>query len=227
MTPRRRFSDAWAGSELVRATVVCVVMVGLVLLGCCGKDARAAEPDRIVIPQASFLYRMKLDREVSSRFGSTEAVARIAAQVHVESRWDPKARSKYAEGMSQFTPATSKWLESICPEIGPPDPWSPDWSVRAVVCYDAWLHARVAGATACDRWAFALAAYNGGLGWISRDKNRASAQGADAARWFGHVELHTPRADWARRENRAYVHRILKLAEPAYIAAGWPGVTAC
>ena len=76
-------------------------------------------------------------------------------------------------------------------------------------------------------WAFTLSAYNGGLGWISRDKNRASASGADPARWFGHVEAHSARAGWAFRENRTYVQRILLRLEPAYIAAGWPGEAVC
>lgn len=225
MSLRRRSSDLWVG-EWLRFAIVGVVLLALLALGTCATKAAAAD-DSIVIPQASFLYRMKMDREVRARFGTNDALARIAGQIHVESRWRANAKSAYAEGMAQFTPATSRWLESVCPEIGPPDPWSADWSVRAVVCYDAWLHARVSGATPCDRWAFALSAYNGGLGWIARDKTRASAQGADAARWFGHVEMYTPRAAWARRENRAYVQRILMLAEPAYIAAGWPGIPVC
>lgn len=224
---RRRATDTCYGNPLLRVTICCAVLIGLLLMAAWAKDAHASGTDRIVIPQASVLYRLKLDREVTSRFGVNDAVARIAGQIHVESRWKADARSKYAEGMAQFTPSTSTWLESVCPDIGPPDPWSADWSVRAVVCYNHWLHARVRGATPCDQWAFVLAAYNGGLTWIPRDQERASAQGADAARWFGHVELHTPRADWARRENRAYVYRILKLAEPAYLAAGWPGIAVC
>lgn len=225
MTPRRRASDAWGPIDRVRVLVVLAVLACLIALGCC--SAKAAIIDRVDIPQASFLYRLKLDREVTVRLGSSDAVARVAAQLHVESRWNPKARSRYAEGMAQFTPATSQWLASVCPEIGAPDPWSPDWSVRAVVCYDAWLYGRISAATECDRWAFTLSAYNGGLGWVARDKRRASSDGADPARWFDQVEYYSARADWARSENRNYVHRILKHAEPAYIVAGWPGIAVC
>lgn len=225
---QRRSSDL-RGSGFLRALAVSALFAGLVLLVACITEATAAEPgmSRVVVPQASFLHRLKMQREVIARFGTDESLARIAGQVHTESRWNPTARSKYAEGMAQFTPDTSRWLESVCPEIGAPDPWSADWSVRAVVCYDAWLYARVSGASACDQWAFTLSAYNGGLGWIARDKRRAETDGADPMRWFGQVEHHSPRAAWAIAENRAYVRRILMVAEPAYIAAGWPGVTVC
>ena len=79
----------------------------------------------------------------------------------------------------------------------------------------------------CDRWAFVLSAYNGGLTWLRRDQQRASANGADRARWFGHTELYTSRANWARDENRRYVRRILLTLEPLYIGAGWYGVPVC
>jgi len=196
-------------------------------------SASAAEvappPERIVVPATSYLYRFKLQREVVARFGEPSSLARIAAQVHQESLWRADARSPYAEGLAQFTPATGAWLsKDVCPEIGPPDPWSADWSVRAVVCYDAWLYARVAdAATPCDRWAFAFGSYNGGLANLQRDQRRASAKGADPARWFDHVERFSARARWAFVENRNYVRRILTLLEPAYLAAGWSGTAVC
>ncbi len=215
--------------------LVAAPIVAFALLACLmcafipaahGAEATAA---RIAIPATSYLYRFKLQREVVSRFGSDAAVARIAAQVHKESLWRADARSKYAQGMSQFTPATGAWLvKEVCPEIGLHDPWSPDWSVRAVVCYDAWLHARVTGAaTPCDRWAFTLSSYNGGLANLQRDQRRASASGADPAQWFESVERFSARAAWAIVENRDYVQRILHVLEPAYLNAGWPGVAVC
>lgn len=182
------------------------------------------------VPATSYLYRAKLVREVLTRFGSTDAVARIAAQVHQESRWRADAASIYAQGMAQFTPATGAWLaSSVCPEIGAHDPWNPDWSVRAVVCYDAWLHQRVAGASACDRWAFVLSAYNGGLRWVERDRIKSAAAGADPAVWFGAVATHADarRAAANVRQNRDYVARILTVLEPLYLAAGWPGQAVC
>lgn len=217
----------------ITAGWIAAFLVALALLTClmCASIAGAADvaAERIVVPSASYLYRYKLQREVAARFGDQSSVARVAAQVHQESRWRADARSRYAEGLAQFVPATGQWLsQDVCPEIGPHDPWSADWSVRAIVCYDAWLYRRIAGAASdCDRWAFALSGYNGGPTWVVRDRNLASSSGLESARWFDHVALVSARADWALTENRAYVARILRVLEPAYIDAGWPGTAVC
>jgi soluble lytic murein transglycosylase-like protein len=216
---------------LERLVVSSVCLLSLLLIGAVlGSSACAATPAQpvsIKVPEASVLYRLRVERAANDYFGISASPARLAAQLHQESAWRPDARSKYASGLAQFTPATAKWLPAACPEIGTFDPWDPSQSIRAAACYDRWLYDRVTGASECDRWAFALSAYNGGLGWVNRDRRRASATGADGARWFGHVELHTSRASWARDENRSYVRRILLRIEPAYIAAGWSGAAVC
>lgn len=179
------------------------------------------------IPSASLRYRQQIDRAVADNFGVSGSPARLAAKLHAESAWNGDAASPYAQGLAQFTPATAKWLPSVCPEVGSPDPWDEAWSIRAAACYDEWLYQRVSGATECDRWAKTESAYNGGLGWIARDERLAASHGVDPLVWFGGVELHTARAAWARKENRAYPRKILLVLEPAYIAAGWEGAAVC
>ncbi len=182
----------------------------------------------VSIPAVSTLYRLKLEREVAAQFGHLDPASRIAAQVHQESRWNAQAASQYAQGLAQFTPGTAAWMPKVCPGLGPPDPWDANWSMQAAVCYDRWLFDRVGDvASECDRWAFALSAYNGGLTWVQRDQQRASAKGADPTRWFENVEAHSARAGWAIKENRGYVRRILLTIEPVYRAAGWPGKAVC
>lgn len=181
----------------------------------------------VTIPEASTAYRRTLEREATARFGLDAPIARLGAQIHQESAWEPTAESPFAQGLAQFTPPTARWLPDVCPDVGTPDPWDAAWSIRALVCYDHYLHRRVSGATSCDRWAFTLSAYNGGLSWVYQDKTQASNAGHDPARWFDQVELTTSRGAPAREENRAYVRRILRVLEPAYVAAGWPGTTAC
>lgn len=206
---------------------VRIVVLWLVLAAMSwGSSVRAAS-DTVVIPEASARYRIALAREVERHFGIAAPVARIGAQIHQESHWKTDARSAYAEGMSQFTPPTSAWLPSVCPGVGPPDPWDGDWSIRAITCYDAWLYRRIQADTECDRWAFVFAAYNGGLGWIDRDRAEAVRHGANPGRWWGHVERFSRRARWAFEENRGYPRRILLLLEPAYVRAGWPGAVVC
>jgi membrane-bound lytic murein transglycosylase MltF len=202
--------------------------VALGLLVACVALAAPAPADPVSIPATSVLYRLKLEHEVAAHFGDLRPAARIAAQVHQESRWNPAAASRFAQGLTQFTPATAQWIPSVCPNLGPPDVWDPNWSMRAAVCYDRWLYRRVSDtASECDRWAMTLSGYNGGLGWVQRDRRRAAFAGADASAWFDQVELHSARAGWAMRENRGYVRRILHTVEPAYLAAGWPGEPVC
>ncbi len=216
------------------ASTLIMWLCGLGLVAClalarCSAPVEAAvsAAPRVTVPPASARYRIALEREVGAHFGIEAPVARIAAQIHQESHWQPSAASPFAEGLAQFTPATAAWLPDVCPDVGAPDTWDPAWSLRAIACYDAWLYARASGASECDRWAFTLSAYNGGEVALRRERSRASATGADAARWFNSVERFSARAGWAHTENRNYVRRILTSLEPAYLSAGWPGTAVC
>lgn len=225
-SPQRRASIGWCG-----AAVVLLLMLALSM--CSPAPAYAAAPvaAKVRIPEASALYRMKLQREVARNFGLDAPVARLAAQIHQESGWRADARSPFANGLTQFTPATAKWLPEVCPAVGEPDPWDPDWSLRAQSCYDAWLFARVkrlpgTTMTTCTRWHFTLRAYNGGEGWLMKDRRLAAAAGKDPNRWDD-VAGYRSRAVWAHKENTEYPRRIMERLEPAYILAGWPGDAAC
>jgi membrane-bound lytic murein transglycosylase MltF len=75
--------------------------------------------------------------------------------------------------------------------------------------------------------AFALSAYNGGLGWVQRDRRTARAAGADPDRWWAAVERYNAGRNAASfAENRGYPKRILTRNEPLYIGAGW-GLGVC
>jgi soluble lytic murein transglycosylase-like protein len=154
-------------------------------------------------------------------WGLNAPVATFAAQVHQESGWRPDARSRFAGGLAQFTPDTAEWIsQAYAGELGANQPFNPAWALRALVRYDLHLWALIRAVSDCDRMAMALAAYNGGLGWVQRDQRLAVAAGADPMRWWGHVERHTARADWAREENRGYPRRILLQLQPRYKAWG-------
>ena len=187
---------------------------------------------QVHIPPVSATYRLALEREAARNFGLNPPAARLAAQIQQESGWRATAASAYAQGLTQFTPATAKWLPSVCPAVGEPDPWDPQWALRAQSCYMAFLLGRVkpyryAGAmTDCTRWSFAFRAYNGGEGMLNRERLAAQRGGADANDWRA-VEPYRVRAGWAHRENVAYPRRILLVLEPAYLAAGWPGEAVC
>lgn len=175
------------------------------------------------IPRAAHQYRSTLIRCARAEWGLNAPVATFAAQVHQESLWRTDARSQAgAQGLAQFMPATSAWLPEVAPHTGEPAPYNPGWALRAMVAYDLWLWQRITAVTECHRMAMTLSAYNGGLGWLNRDKRLAEASGLDPARWWDHVEtVNAGRAAWAIRENRGYPRRILLTLSPVYEAAGW------
>jgi soluble lytic murein transglycosylase-like protein len=143
--------------------------------------------------------------------------------VHQESGWNPLAVSRVgAQGMAQFMPATASWW---CAREGTAaadcQPQNPVWALRSLTAYDRWLWDRIKADTACDRMAMTLASYNGGLGWVLKDRKLAAAAGASASRWWGQTERYNAgRSAAAFAENRGYPVRILKVLEPRYALWG-------
>jgi soluble lytic murein transglycosylase-like protein len=200
------------------------LLLVLMQVGCIAEPAGAAD----AVPRAAAQYRRALTAEAHRVWGLDAPVALFAGQVHQESGWNPAAQSVYAGGIAQFTPATAEWIGVVDARLAEPAPFNPRWALRALVVYDLWLYQRITGtATECDRWAMTLSSYNGGLGWLNRDRRLASAQGADPALWWSHTELHSNRAAWAIRENRDYPRRILLRWAPLYEASGWPRGAIC
>lgn len=198
--------------------------IGGLILALVSVSAHAAE---VAIPRAAAQYRAELVRSARVVWGLDAPIAVFAAQVHTESWWRNNTVSHVgAQGLAQFMPATAAWLPKVAPETGKPAPFNPGWSLRALCTYDKWLWDRTDGATAFERMAFTLSAYNGGQGWVNRDKAKARKLGVDASRWFGHVEnVNAGRSRAAFAENRQYPRRILRERQQAYVRAGWgPGI---
>lgn len=213
-----------AGLAFKLVTVGFVVGVGFWLaLGLlCGFCHAAESP----IPRAAEKYRPELIRSARFSWGLEAPVAVLAAQIEQESAWNPRAVSRVgAQGLAQFMPATAKWLPSVIPSIGEAAPLSPAWALRALPAYDKWLWDRISAADAYERMAFTLSAYNGGQGWVARDKRLAAQRGLDPDRWHNHVAtVNAGRSAPNWRENRAYPRRILA-RQDAYVRAGWgPGI---
>lgn len=195
-------------------------------------DAATAQ-QRVHIPPASALYRHRVEQATARAWGVQANPALLAAQLHQESHWRPGVASHVgAQGIAQFMPSTARWIASVYPdELAGFDPWEPQQAIMAAALYDKWLYDRATRIgpgdyTFCSRWAFALRAYNGGLGWLTRERNLARAAGGNANDWRV-VERYRARADWAHRENTGYPRRILLVLEPAYLAAGWSGRRTC
>lgn len=184
---------------------------------CMPPDLHAAEP-----PTAALRYRSDVIRSARVDWGLNAPVADLAAQLHQESGWNPVARSPVgAEGLAQFMPSTADWIAGLMPHLAAREPWNPGWAIRALVSYDRWLWQRVAVPDGCERMAMTLSAYNGGLGWVNRDRRLARLRGLDDARWFGAVEtVNAGRSAANWRENRHYPQRILHTLAPRYLSWG-------
>ncbi|ELS9321434.1 transglycosylase SLT domain-containing protein [Salmonella enterica] len=189
------------------------------LLWCGGffSQANAAGP-----PPAAMKYRSDVIRASRVDWGLNAPVADFAAQLHQESGWNPAARSPVgAQGLAQFMPSTADWIAGLMPHLAAREPYNPGWAIRALVSYDRWLWSRVVVPDDCERMAMTLSAYNGGLGWVNRDRRLARTRGLDDARWFGAVEtVNAGRSAANWRENRHYPQRILRELAPRYLSWG-------
>lgn len=188
------------------------------LLWCGGFfDARAAQP-----PRDSLQYRSEVIRTARAEWGLSAPVADFAAQLHQESHWRPGAVSPVgAQGLAQFMPATAEWISALMPVLASREPFNPSWAIRALVSYDRWLWQRISVDHPCERMAMTLSAYNGGLGWVNRDRRLATRNGLDADTWFGATEqVNAGRSAAAWRENRHYPRRILHELAPRYLSWG-------
>ena len=160
-------------------------------------------------PKESLKYKRDLIRYSRITWGMDAPVPLFASQIHQESSWNRLAKSKYADGLSQFTPATAKWIKDLYPELAKGNVYNPIWSIRAMLLYDKWLDNRISSEEECDQWAMILSSYNGGLTWLNRDKALTESSGANPKAWWNNVELYSSRAKWAKKENRNYPKKII------------------
>lgn len=207
----------WTRRKIVVIDVITLAIVFLVLLSIAPR-ASSAE-----IPRAADQYRRDLVRNARAVLGLEAPIATLAAQIHQESGWRPAAKSAYASGLAQFTPDTADWIGGLFPELAERQPLNPSWALRALVRYDDYLLKRSPDAGGpCHRWAFALAGYNGGAGWITKDRKKTKLAGADDTRWWGAVErFNAGRGAAFFAENRSYPRLILLTHEPKYVRASW------
>lgn len=175
-------------------------------------------------PNQAAQYQRTLTRESYAVWGLNAPIPVFAAQIHQESQWKTTALSPVgAQGLAQFMPKTADWISLLYPELADNQPYNPDWALRALVRYNRYNYEQINARTECDRMAFMLSAYNGGLGWVQRDKRKAKAQGLDPLIYWQNVELVNSgrsRANFA--ENRGYPKRIIYRWQPLYINWGIP-----
>ena len=135
------------------------------------------------------------------------------AQIHVESAWRPLVSSKWAHNLAQFTyPTWNEISKQTTPSCEDVDIFNVPCAIRAQKVYMRQLYNRYRFSySERDRWHFAFAAYNGGLGWIMREKRKCEqTPRCDPSRWLGNVRDQCIRAPWACHENTNYPLKIEK-----------------
>lgn len=170
------------------------------------------------IPRDAQRHQATLKREAQRVWGIAAPVATFAAQVHQESRWRENAQSAVgAVGLAQFMPATGNWIGGLYASLGDRAPTNPTWALRALVTYDRWLADRIKADGACERMAFTLSAYNGGLGWVYKRQRLSNEPGQcfDAT-----CAINPGVMPASQRENQHYPEVILRRYEPLYTAWG-------
>lgn len=126
-----------------------------------------------------------------------------SCRVHVKS-WDNGI------GLAQFTgKKNTEWIaRTYCADLGPPRPDNAEWSV---ICMERYMRSfKNQGLTACQGLRFDEAAYNGGQGWLNKEKKKAVADGQRAENY--HVVRtycnQTGRSARACGWNREYTEHI-------------------
>ncbi len=172
------------------------------------------------VPPAAEQYRRDLVRAAHSAWGLDAPIATLAAQVHAESAWRPRAVSwAGARGLAQFMPSTAAGLARQYTELRPANAFDPRWSLRAQATLMRDLRRQSEPAAGeCHLHALAAASYNQGPAWTRRQRDASPTP----LRWFGATEAINPgkrHAAWV--ETHGYVRRILIDLEPVYVAAAW------
>lgn len=185
------------------------------------------------LPAKSYQYRAIVIKEARMYWGANANVALFAAQFHQESAWNNDARSWVgAKGLGQFMPATAIEVNQRYADLRMYPIYSPMWSIKALFLYDLQLYRAIKPMVKktlhpCSHYAMMLSAYNGGGGWLNRDRKLTLAAGKNPDIWWGNVELYSKRAPQFIKENRDYPIRIMLRILPMYMAAGYPGENVC
>lgn len=206
----------------IRPAVIIVLVLQLLSIASLAfflvTEAKAAPGDQI--PREALRHQATLKRNAQMIWGLDAPVATFAAQLHQESRWKADARSPVgALGLAQFMPATAAWIGAYDPALQGGQALNPTWALRAVVSYDRWLWQRIKANDECQRMAFTLAAYNGGLGWVYKRQKASSQPGQCLG---GTCAINPGITPASQAENERYPKLILQRFEPLYAAWG-PG----
>ena len=182
-----------------------VVGALLLCLAFYGFQANAQGIKRYTKPQLEAIFFQEVERAGKQRYWKS-----LHAQVSQESGWRNWVKSRYAQGVTQFTsPTRGDWYPRTKPSCEGVHWSEPACGFRAQILYMGWLYRRYEGME--GQKAMAQCGYNGGAGYIDKQRRRCRIQPwCRHNRFYGHVEkaCRNFRAEWACKENNEYPKRI-------------------
>lgn len=208
----------------------------------CAGTVQAAEP----VPNSALPHLPTLRRVVDTYWNDAPYRSVFAGQVEQETCvslkhkkcWSPYAELKtereYGFGLGQITVTKSfdnfqaaRKLDSSLKDWQWENRYNAEFQLRTLVLTDRFNFGKFSWASSDhERMAFALAAYNGGVGGVLSDRRICSTlPSCDPSRWFGNVEHTSRKAKTAVKGygksffeiNREYVHNILKIRQAKYV----------
>ena len=155
-----------------------------------------------------------LCKHIGEVFGPNPPCATALGLVETESAFDAGALSTAgAMGPGQFMPATARALAKKYPkQLGDMKPNDWVWTGKAIAIL--WKELMTSylptSASECSAALFTMSGYNGGPVALARERAMCQvAGGCDAGQWYSNVELQKSRAEWAFKENRDYVSKVI------------------
>ena len=136
----------------------------------------------------------------------------LLGQIEQESSWVRDAESKYARGLAQNTPANEEDLLRRYPELRKyQDRLDPKFQFLGQCLMMKRLMNNLTGSSYKDNMRISLRSYNGGVGYILRERNVSRESGEDP-NVYENLENHCSifRANWACDENLSYSPHIEK-----------------
>lgn len=219
----RIWADGYAAGRRrsdLEALGVGLILGAIVILAL----AWASEACAQTPPQASVRYKRVLTMIAQQEFGLSAPIAALAGQIEAESGWNPHARSPVgARGLTQFMPATAAALAQRHPVLAGEALFNPVWSMRAQAIYMRELIEQVQARDACESYAFALSAYNGGLRWVYKRQQLSDEPDVCLG---STCDINPGITSSNQLENSAYPRKILLRLEPIY-AAAWSSPRLC
>ena len=187
---------------LIRWLIYTLGLFGIILLVLFFHGYPAeAQVKRYSKPELEVIFFQEVERA-----GKMEHWKPLHAQISQESAWRNWVSSKYAHGLTQFTPPTQgDWYPRTKPSCKGVHWSDPACGVRAQIRYMEWLWNRYRSSYGWKEKG--QAGYNGGAGYIDKQIRKCRILPACRHnRWYGNVEklCRDFRPEWACNENNEY-----------------------